>query len=167
MNENTLAQIIDEWQDSLYSFAYFRVGDEGVAEDIVQEAFIKFYNAVRKKNITNIKAWLYRTVHNACIDYIRKVERVRQVSIDDVEHLLMIPTDEPHAEYIRIETVLSTVSKEQAEVVRMHVVDDLTFVEIADILHLSGNTIKSRYRYALLKLRKKYKELDFEVEEDI
>ena len=46
MNKGTdikqLEQLIDEWQDSLYSLAFFRLGDEGAAQDVVQEAFIRY-----------------------------------------------------------------------------------------------------------------------------
>ena len=45
MNNSTdishLEQLIDEWQDSLYALAFFRIGDEGAAQDVVQEAFIR------------------------------------------------------------------------------------------------------------------------------
>ena len=60
-------------------------------------------------------------------------------------------------EYLRIEEMLSILPDNQATIVRMHFADDLSFVDIAAILGLSPNTIKSRFRYAISKLRTHFK----------
>ena len=66
--------------------------------------------------------------------------------------------DETHQylyrEYMRIEQLLKPLPEEQATIVKMHFTDDLTFSEIADILGISRDTVKSRYRYAMNKLQK-------------
>jgi len=57
-------------------------------------------------------------------------------------------------ECFRIEEVLSNLPEEQAEVLRLKFVDDLNFVESAEILNENVNTVKSRYKYAIEKLKK-------------
>ncbi len=60
MNNSTdishLEQLIDEWQDSLYALAFFRIGDESAAQDVVQEAFIRYYREQQRTTIVNATA---------------------------------------------------------------------------------------------------------------
>ena len=76
-----LEQLIDEWQDRLYSLAFFRLGDEGAAQDVVQEAFIRYHRERQRKVIANEKAWLYRTTLNLAIDYLRHRPPIRAVPL--------------------------------------------------------------------------------------
>ena len=158
MNNSTdishLEQLIDEWQDSLYALAFFRIGDEGAAQDVVQEAFIRYYREQQLTTIANAKAWLYRTTLNLAIDHLRRRPLIRAVPLaaalgkaDDEQHAL-------HEEFLRLEQLLAPLPSDQAAVVRLHFTDDLSMSEIAEILCLPRDTVKSRYRYAMEKLRK-------------
>ena len=158
MNNSTdishLEQLIDEWQDSLYALAFFRIGDEGAAQDVVQEAFIRYYRERQRTTIVNAKAWLYRTTLNLAIDHLRCRPPIRAVPLaaalgkaDDEQHAL-------HEEFLRLEQLLAPLPADQAAVVRLHFTDDLSMSEIAEILCLPRDTVKSRYRYAMEKLRK-------------
>jgi RNA polymerase sigma factor (sigma-70 family) len=150
-----LERIIDEHQHQLFSFAFFRVGSYEVAQDIVQEVFIKFYeNSRHLSAANNVKAYLLKTVSNACIDHIRKNGKIQFVAI---EHLANELTDEDEerciSEFLRIDDILSDLPVEQAEILRLKFVDSLNFVEISELLEVNVNTIKSRYKYAIEKLR--------------
>ena len=68
-------------------------------------------------------------------------------------------------EFFSINDVLRELPDEQSEVVTMHLVDDLSFVEISSILEISVNTIKSRYKYAIEKLKKSSKFKEYEYDE--
>ena len=59
-----------------------------------------------------------------------------------------------HEEYRRLEDLLAPLPDDQASVIRLHFTDDLSLSEIADILNISRDTVKSRYRYAMQKLRR-------------
>jgi len=148
-------RIIDEHQQQLFSFAFFRVGSYEVAQDIVQEVFIKFYeNSRHLSAANNVKAYLIKTVSNACTDYVRKNGKIKFVAIEHLENEL---TDEEekqcYSEFLRIEDILSDLPAEQAEILRLKFVDSLNFVEIAKLLDINVNTVKSRYKYAIEKLR--------------
>ncbi len=158
MNNSTdishLEQLIDEWRDSLYALAFFRIGDEGAAQDVVQEAFIRYYREQQRTTIVNAKAWLYRTTLNLAIDHLRRRPPIRAVPLaaalgkaDDEQHAL-------YEEFLRLEQLLAPLPADQAAVVRLHFTDDLSMSEIAEILCLPRDTVKSRYRYAMEKLRK-------------
>ena len=150
-----LERIIDEHQQQLFSFAFFRVGPYEVAQDIVQEVFIRFYeNSRHLSAANNVKAYLLKTISNACTDYLRKNSKIQYVAIEQLENEL---TDEEEkrclSEFLRIDDILSDLPVEQAEILRFKFVDSLNFVEISGILKVNVNTIKSRYKYAIEKLR--------------
>ena len=150
-----LERIIDEHQQQLFSFAFFRVGSYEVAQDIVQDVFIKFYeNSRRLSAANNVKAYLLKTISNACTDYVRKNGKIQFVAIEHFENEL---TDEEEerciSEFLRIDDILSNLPDEQAEILRLKFIDSLNFVEISMLLKINVNTIKSRYKYAIEKLR--------------
>jgi RNA polymerase sigma-70 factor (ECF subfamily) len=150
-----LERIIEEHQQQLFSFAFFRVGSYEVAQDIVQDVFIRFYeNSRHLSAANNVKAYLLKAISNACTDYLRKNGKIQFVAIELLENEL---TDKEEkrclSEYLRIEDLLSTIPVEQAEILRFKFVDSLNFVEISELLNLNVNTVKSRYKYAIEKLR--------------
>jgi len=150
-----LERVIDEHQQQLFSFAFFRVGSYEVAQDIVQDVFVRFYDNSRHLSAANnVKAYLLKTISNACTDYLRKNGNIQFVAIEKLENEL---TDEEEksclSEYLRIEDILSNLPSEQAEILQLRFVDSLNFVEISELLQINVNTIKSRYKYAIEKLR--------------
>jgi len=150
-----LERIIDEHQQQLFSFAFFRVGSYEVAQDIVQDVFIKLYENIQHLSAANnVKAYLLKTISNACTDYIRKNGKIQFVDVENVANEL---TDEDEkrclSEFLRIDDILNNLPAEQAEILRLKFVDSLNFVEISELLDINVNTVKSRYKYAIEKLR--------------
>lgn len=166
---NELEQIIDEYQDKLYQFAFFRLGDYSQAQDVVQDAFVALYGERTRVRRDNLKAWLYRVVYNRCVSLHR--QRQHRTMLPLSYAALLTETDEAQGdmdegvrEYLRIERLVASLPEEQATVVKMRFTDGLSFVEIAAILGLSDNTVKSRCRYAIAKLRKEYAQMTFDDE---
>src|SRR3954471_6997993 len=74
------------YQGELYAFAYRVLGDRSAAEDALQDTFVK---AVRDGTqgafpAGHERAWLYRVIHNACIDHLRRSRRQIHDSLDQV-----------------------------------------------------------------------------------
>jgi RNA polymerase sigma-70 factor (ECF subfamily) len=152
-----LERIIELYQNQLVSFAFYRVGSYAVAQHIVQDTFLRFYENMRiVQRAKNIKTYLYRSIANACIDYKRKYAKNTFTGTDLLNNILIDEQDEHAclAEHIRIEDMLKDLPEEQAEILKMKFVDDLNFVEIAKIIETNVNTVKSRYKYAIEKLKK-------------
>ena len=101
-----------------------------------------------------MKAYLLKTISNACTDYLRKNGNIQFVAIEKFENEL---TDEEEksnlTEFLRIDDILSNLPVEQAEILQLKFVDSLNFVEISELLNVNVNTVKSRYKYAIEKLR--------------
>ena len=150
-----LERIIDEHQQQLFTFAFFRVGSYEAAQDIVQDVFIRFYeNSRRLSAANNVKAYLYKTISNACTDYLRKNAKIQFIAIENlVNDLVENEEKQCLSEYLRIEEILENLPIDQAEIMKLKFIDSLNFVEISDILNVNINTIKSRYKYAINKLR--------------
>lgn len=82
-----LEELVREYGDALVRFAYCYVKDSAAAEDIMEDAFATLL--VRRRHFSecdNLRAYLYKTVRNRCLDYLRK--RKKQTPIADLENVL-------------------------------------------------------------------------------
>src|SRR6266513_2984569 len=137
----------------LLLFARQWVQSAADAEDIVQEAFVKFWR--RNHKIEN-RALLYTAVRSIALDFIRRDSRRarREASaISETDEFI-----EPQFEFEddtqrALAEAIDVLPCEQREVVVMKIWNELTFAEIAGVLGVSQNTAASRYRYALAALR--------------
>jgi RNA polymerase sigma-70 factor (ECF subfamily) len=139
--------------DALVRFAYFRVGSRVEAEDIVYEAVLRLLES--KNKVNDAKCYLFRIVYNLCQDKFRK-KQVPTVSLQNVD--LPDETDNllDEEEIDRINRLLDGLPPHEVEIVRMNVVDELSFVEISHILNLPQSTAKSRFYSGMKKLRELY-----------
>ncbi|MDE6803250.1 MAG: RNA polymerase sigma factor [Muribaculaceae bacterium] len=151
---NTISKIIEDNLDYLVRFAYFRLGNRVEAEDLVYDAILKFL----EKSTGNIKPesvrlYLFRIVHNLCLDKMRTEKRELSLSGNlDVEYSPEDVLDLEEAD--RINVCLDSLPQRESEIIRMNVVDNLSFVEISNILSIPQSTAKSRYKSGMEKLRK-------------
>ena len=146
-------EVIEGNLDALVRFAYYRLGDRVEAEDIAYDAVLRLLENSDK--VKDAKCYMFRIVYNLCQDKFRKKE-VSTVSFENVE----LPDEtEDHLdqeEIDRINRLLDGLPPSEAEIVRMNVVDELSFVEISRILNLPQSTAKSRFYSGMKKLREKY-----------
>jgi RNA polymerase sigma-70 factor, ECF subfamily len=124
------------------------------AEDIVQEAFVRFWR--RQHSIEN-RALLYATVRSTALDRLRsdqrRARREAAVALDGAEHFEPCFSTADEGQQL-LAAAVERLPDEQREVVILKVWNELTFAEIATVLEISQNTAASRYRYALGALRK-------------
>jgi RNA polymerase sigma-70 factor (ECF subfamily) len=128
------------------------LADHALAEDIVHDVFGTL--SARAGHVLHTPdAYLRRAVRNACYDALRK-QRTRRTDTVDAPFLesLEASADRPD-ERIAIERALRSLPPDQREVVHLKIFEGLTFQEIADATETPPNTVASRYRYALDKLR--------------
>src|SRR5690348_9351609 len=119
------------------------------AEDIVQEAFVKFWR--RHHDIAN-RGLLYATVRSIALDFIRRDSRRARreaTALSDVDQSVQPEFDIEDDSQRALVAALDVLPAEQREVLVMKIWNELTFAEIASALEISQNTAASRYRYAL------------------
>ena len=145
-----LGEWVDEWQDALFRYAFFRVGNRADAEDIVQDAFLKAASVPAA--IKNPKAYLFRTVTNGCIDSLK-----RKSKLLPIEQQMTAPSQseefEAQQEQQRIAQLLGKLPDKQAEVIRLHIHANLKFTEIAEVLEIPATTVKSRFTSGIERLK--------------
>jgi RNA polymerase sigma-70 factor (ECF subfamily) len=123
------------------------------AEDVVQEAFVRFWR--RNHDIAN-RGLLYASVRSIALDFVRRdSRRARRETVafsetsDRVE-----PQFELDDSQQPLASAVERLPLDQREVLVMKIWDELTFAEIGQALGISPNTAASRYRYALAALKK-------------
>jgi RNA polymerase sigma-70 factor (ECF subfamily) len=151
----------EEWKScfsevapGLLLFARQWVRSAADAEDIVQEAFVKFWR--RNHRIDN-RALLYAAVRSLALDFIRRDSRRARREANALAEADEYA--EPQFEFEdetqqALAAAIDGLPPDQREVLVMKIWNELTFGEIAGALGISQNTAASRYRYALAALRK-------------
>ncbi len=166
-NNKAFDTLLERYEEKIFSYIFFAVRNQDVADDIFQETFMKAVVTIQQgKYVENGKfqAWLTRIAHNLVIDYFRQLKNENCVSDDDVDYDLFndIKLAETTVENKMVrEQVLDDVKllvehlpQNQKEVVFMRYYQELSFKEIAEITGVSINTALGRMRYALLNLRR-------------
>ena len=166
-NNNAFDVLLERYEEKIFSYIFFVVRNQDVADDIFQETFMKAVVTIQQgRYVENGKfqAWLTRIAHNLVIDYFRQLRNENSVSDDDVDYELFndIKLAESTVEAKMVyEQVLEDVKllvehlpQNQKEVVFMRYYQGLSFKEIAEVTGVSINTALGRMRYALLNLRR-------------
>ncbi len=124
------------------------------AEDIVQDAFVRFW---RKEHSIENRGLLYATVRSVALDLLRRDARRARREANaalDLEQTTQPQFDFDDGSQQELVAAVDHLPVEQREVLVMKIWNELTFVEIAETLGISQNTAASRYRYALASLKR-------------
>ena|SRR5947209_1751904 len=124
------------------------------AEDIVQEAFVRFW---RKQHDIANRGLLYATVRSIALDFLRRDSRRAKresTAMSNVDRTVEPQFERDDDAQRQLVAALDLLPVEQREVLTLKIWNELTFAEIASALGISQNTAASRYRYALTALKK-------------
>jgi len=149
---------LDEHGAALILLARQWVPSRADAEDVVQEAFVRFWRSRSRTNdaILDPTAYLYGCVKHAALDWQRGRARQQRREIatarPEAETLFVAPMEQEERRAL-IEAALLRLPQDQAEVLVMKTWGGLSFPQIAAAVGVSVHTAASRYRYALSKLR--------------
>src|SRR3990167_9347569 len=169
--DQRISDVVTREGSRLRNFIRRRVPDPRDAEDILQDVFYELVEANRLlMPIDHVTGWLFRVARNRITDLFRKKkpERFSDTGVADedderlrVEDLLPSPDAGPEALYARsvlldeLELAVAELPKEQRDVFVAHELDGRSFKEMAAETGLSVNTLLSRKRYAVLRLRER------------
>lgn len=158
IDEESFISAYDDYADALFRYAYFRVYDRERAKELMQEAFMKTWEYLASgKKITNVRAFLYRTVHNLSVN---EAVRSKAYSLEEMHEVVGFDpadtseaTPEEAAEYQIALRALEKLDAAERDLIVMRYVDGLPVKEIAHILRESPNTVSVRIHRALQKVR--------------
>lgn len=146
-----IGRLYDRHAAGLYRYALMLLMDPEGAADVVQQVFLSLVR--RPHAIGNEAHYLRRAVRNESYSALRRRRRTPETATDTpVLERVAAGEDRPD-ERIAIEQALRAIPADQREVVHVKAFEGMTFQEIADVTGESINTITSRYRYAIEKMR--------------
>lgn len=148
-----LEEVYDAYSGAIYRQGLAILGCAADAEDLLQDVFLQL---VRRRGvpIRDLKAYLLTAArHHACSALRR---RRRCAPADDADAVLSHPgaPSDGSSDRVAVREALQSLPVAQRQVVILKVYEELTFEEIGRRVQASVNTVASRYRYALQKLRK-------------
>ena len=169
-NEKALSLLIERHQKDLFTFIFYKVMDDNLANDIFQDTFMKIIVTLKEKRYNEegkFILWAKRIAHNLIIDHFRlksKNIKVSESSYDNEEFSIFDLIREP-SENVEDQLVTEQINNDllkmlvhlpenQQEVIKLRFFDGLSFKEIAEHTETSINTTLGRVRYALINLRK-------------
>lgn len=159
-DKDALENLYDRYEKILFSFLYKMTQDRDLAEEALQEVFIKIWRGVGEYDDSKGKftSWLFRMAQNSAIDLIRK-RKAATVPIDEIAEMpsndsSVEQTAEWQEEKEHIQAAVSQLSAEQQEMIQLFYFKGHTHEKIAEICGLPLGTVKSRIRLALGKLKK-------------
>ena len=152
-----LRTVYDAYADKIFRLFLSKVRNRQDAEDLTSEFFLKLWDiAARHKSGSGHKAWLGTIARNMAIDFIRHSSHETPVE-DTEEHAPMIDpasTEDSALDGLQAAEILSFLSEDEQEIVRLHLAAELTFREIASVLRKPLGTVAWKYRTAIGKLKK-------------
>ena len=158
-DEAALARIYEKYKDDLLRIAAGLLNRRSAAEDIVHDVFVSLAQSTEKLKLGgNLKGYLATCVVNRVRNSNRIRNRRLAVSLDETEPMTS-DSDKPerwivHNEKLdRLNAAMAQLPYAQREVVILHVQGGMKFRAIAESQNASINTVQSRYRYGLDKLR--------------
>ena len=159
-NTDALGRIYVKYKNELLKLAVCLINDVSIAEDAVQDVFVKFAQSPEKVGVRgNLKSFLSVCVLNQVRNRRRSNQRRSECGIEQAQHVVDAASG-PHqwavlSEQMKLVTnAMAHLPDEQREVVALHIQGDMTLRRIAELQNASISTVQGRYRYGITKLRK-------------
>lgn len=162
-DKKAYTQIINEYKNPLYATILRMTRNPQTAQDFVQEAFIKIYEQLPKYDGKgSFKSWLYRVAINFCIDEFRKKSyQMKQAELQDDQLV-----NESHPEVIflkkeqsrQLEKLIATLPELERMILLLRYVNELSYTEIADLLHIPLSDVRNKLHRAKKKMRNQVQE---------
>ncbi|MFA6514941.1 MAG: RNA polymerase sigma factor [Candidatus Paceibacterota bacterium] len=165
--KNTFEKIYENEADAIFRFCLIRVSDREQAMDITEETFLRLWqNLLSGKEILNTRAFLFTITRNLIIDWYRKKKSIPFFKMNDAifneGEMGYDPSDEMSTSLLETKAEgryllekISELTPSYRQPVYLRYVEDLSPVEIGEILGISANAASVRINRGLLELKKK------------
>ncbi|NMM47073.1 RNA polymerase sigma factor [Marinigracilibium pacificum] len=178
-NEFAFEKLVNRHKNKIFTKIYLIVRDKYVAEDLLQETFIKAVNTIKAGKYNEegkFLPWIMRIANNMAIDHFRREKRYPTIVMEDGSPLLNnIKFSEESFEVGRerkethklVRTLIKELPESQKQVLIMRHYMKMSFQEIADATGVSINTALGRMRYALINMKKKMDKLSIAYDKNL
>lgn len=145
-----IANFVRDHQDAMYRIALSYVKDTHLAMDVVQEtAYKSVLKAEKLRDIAKVKTWVYRILVNTALDVLRRNKRT--VITENLEHLEAMTEDVDTR--LDLYSAINQLESKYRQIIVLRYYEDFPFKEIAKVLGLNINTVKSQHRKAIELLK--------------
>ncbi|WP_303722127.1 RNA polymerase sigma factor [Malonomonas rubra] len=172
--EQSFEALVRQNSERMIQLAWRMVNHRQDAEEIVQEAFLRFHRSLdRFRGDSLVSTWLYRTVSRLCIDYLRRERIKRRLFFfsrpdDEFDPLAQAPANTirqddqaiARQELVHLMRALERLSPRQRAVLTLRHQEELPLKEIAEILGLSEGSVKVHLHRAVQGLRNSLAEME-------
>lgn len=170
-NREAFDRLIGKYQSRVYRFCYRIVGDEGEAEDLVQEVFLQIHGHLSEfRNEAKFSTWLYQIAKNQSLNRLKYLKRRRHYTLqsldqpqsgDDERGPVQIADESQDALgqfegrelHAMLHAKIRAMRPEYRVVLILRDIEGLRYDEIAEIMELSEGTVKSRIHRARMDLK--------------
>lgn len=158
-------QLYDAYCDAMFIIAQRYVKDNFIAEDMMQEAFLKVFKNIQSfRGEVTIGAWIKRIVINQCIDYLKK-KKIELVSIEEKQYAIEDNTDDwtieekPNVQVIT--SIINGLPEKYKVVLNMYLIEGYDHQEIAEVLNISEVNSRSQLLRGKNKLKSQLKAYNY------
>jgi RNA polymerase sigma-70 factor (ECF subfamily) len=158
-NEKAISLLYEHYGETLFGVAYKVVKDHDLAQDIVQESFVKIWKKSDSYDSSKAKlfTWLFRITRNTAIDKLRSVNTKTDKEIQmDVSDVYRIGVESTRPELMDVREHLDKLESKYQIVLDALFFQGMTQQEASDELEIPLGTIKSRLKIGLRELKKIY-----------
>ncbi|MEH6933708.1 sigma-70 family RNA polymerase sigma factor [Bacillus sp. JJ783] len=159
--EDLIDEIMNKYGQEVLQLVYSYVNNKEVAEDLTQDIFVKCYKTLHTyKGNSNLKTWLWRIAINHCKDYIKSWYNKKVIVTEDefayieVQHDSVEQTVIQNAEDRRLASAVMNLPIKYREVIYLFYYEELPIKDIAIVIEVKENTIKTRLKRAKELLKK-------------
>jgi RNA polymerase sigma-70 factor (ECF subfamily) len=147
---------LNEHYDKIYKYCYFKVKNKDVAEDLTQEAFLRYFSQTSYIDRGKQLAYLYTIAKNLCMDYFRKNPTVPYD--ENTTEVYEIPSVERR---LVVKQAVDQLSDDLQEIIMLRFSNELSIGEIASFLNISRYSVYRKLNIALKQLKGKLREEDY------
>ena len=158
-NDKAISLLYEHYGDTLYGVAFKVVRDSELAQDVLQESFVKIWKKSDSYDSSKAKlfTWLFRITRNTAIDKLRSVNTKSDKEIQiDVSDVYNLGVESIRPEFMDVKENLEKIEHKYHVVLDALFLQGMTQQEASDELNIPLGTIKSRLKIGLRELKKIY-----------
>lgn len=157
-NDQVFEVVFKTHAKNLKRFIFSKTRDEDLAEDIIQDAFVKIWEDCEKVVFDTVKSYLYTISNNLFLNMVKHnkvVQNHQKIKVDEttIESPEFLMLGEEFL--IKLETAIADLTEKQREVFLMNRMEKMKYKEIAEKLEISQKAVEKRMHEALLVMREK------------
>ncbi|RPJ94813.1 sigma-70 family RNA polymerase sigma factor [Rummeliibacillus sp. TYF005] len=161
-HEESSNKLIQKYYKEIFAYTYNRVFDQQLAMDLTQEIFIRTLQSINSfdEKKASFRTWLYQIAQNHCTDYFRskafqtskQTDVVEQIELDGEDEVVSLVLH--NQQLVEIQSALQSFDEQEQQIIHGKLIDDLTFIQLAEKLHIPLSTVKTKYYKAIKHLKR-------------